>query len=119
MRTPGDMLKALALGADACYIASIALFALAHTMVLQAMPFEPPTQVVWYDGQFKDKFDLEQGAMNLANFIKSCTLEMTEGVKALGKTGIAQVDKADLFALNETVARGVGVPMAYEPYKSH
>lgn len=118
IRTPGDMLKALALGADACYIGSMALFALTHTMVLQALPFEPPTQVVWYDGKFTDKFNIDQGATNLAKFIKACTLELEEGVKALGKTAITQVDKEDLFAINELVARGVGVPMAYEPYST-
>ncbi|HWJ02242.1 MAG TPA: FMN-binding glutamate synthase family protein, partial [Verrucomicrobiae bacterium] len=48
---PGEMLKALALGADAVEIGSAALFAISHTEVLKAVPFEPPTQIVWYTGK--------------------------------------------------------------------
>jgi len=43
MRTPGDVLKAVALGADAVYMGAVALFAMAHTQILKALPFEPPT----------------------------------------------------------------------------
>ncbi|MCL6445218.1 MAG: FMN-binding glutamate synthase family protein, partial [Alicyclobacillus sp.] len=45
IRTPGDMLKALALGADAVYIGTAALFAVVHTQIVKAIPFEPPTQL--------------------------------------------------------------------------
>lgn len=114
MRTPGDMLKVLALGADAVYIGSAALLAVSHTQVLKPMPFEPPTQLVWYDGKYADRFDAAEGARSMARFLKSCTAELIEGVRALGKTSIAQVDKNDLFALDEFVAKGVGVPLAYE-----
>jgi len=111
--TPGDMLKALALGADAVYIGSIALFAMSHTQSFKALPFEPPTQIVWETGKYRSRFQWKKGAVSLAKFITSCTLEMAEGVRALGKTAISQVDRSDLVALDETTAAVTGIPLAW------
>lgn len=115
MRTPGDILKTLALGADAAYIGSAALFAVSHTQVLKAMPFEPPTQIVWYDGKYAADYNVAEGAKSLAKYLKSCQEELLEGVRALGKTSISQVNREDLFALDELTAKGIGVPIAYAP----
>ncbi|ADG81857.1 FMN-binding glutamate synthase family protein [Thermincola potens] len=115
IRTPGDVLKVLALGADAAYIGAIALFAMSHTQVLKPIPFEPPTQLVYYDGKYADKFDIASGAKNLAKFLKSCNDELIEGIRALGKTSVGEVNKDDLIALDDITAKGVGVPLAYEP----
>lgn len=119
--TPGDMLKALALGANAVYIGSIALFAMSHTQSFEALPFEPPTQIVWQTGKYRTRFNWKKGAVSLAKFITSCTLEMAEGVRALGKTAISQVDRSDLIALDETTAAVTGVPAAWHriPQSDH
>jgi glutamate synthase domain-containing protein 2 len=116
IRTPGDMLKAIALGADACYIGAIALFAVSHTEILKSMPFEPPTQVIWHDGHQKTKFDVAKGAQYLCNFLNSCKDELGHGIKALGKTALSEVGREDLMCINEMIAKGCGLPMVYEPY---
>lgn len=116
IRTPGDILKAKALGADACYIGSIALFAVSHPQLYKALPFEPPTSLVWYNAHYSRNFDIQKGAESLNNFLEACNLEIADGVRALGKTSFAQVSKDDLIAIDETVAKGCGIPMAYEPY---
>jgi hypothetical protein len=36
------------------------------------------------------------------------------GIKALGKTSIKEVNRKDLFSLDETISKGLGIPMAYE-----
>lgn len=108
--TPGDFLKALALGADAVGIGTIALFAMAHTQVLEALPFEPPIQVVYQKGIYQKKFDIDKGARHLANYLTSCTEEMREAVRALGKTSISQVSRDDLLALDRNTAEIAGVP---------
>jgi glutamate synthase domain-containing protein 2 len=116
MRNPGDVLKACALGADACYMGSVALFAMTHKQVLKALPFEPPTQVLWHTGKFKKKFKVSEGTKNLYFFLRSCKEELAEGVKALGKTDLQSVDRNDLFAISELVGKGCNLPMAYEPW---
>jgi len=113
--TPGDFLKAIALGADAVYIGTMALFATSHTQVLHPLPFEPPTQIAWYTGKYRKKFNIEQGAKNLANYLKSCSLEMAEGIRALGKTSLQEVNKDDLMALDPLIAEATGVEPAYRP----
>lgn len=116
MRTPGDVLKALALGADAVYMGTMALFAVSHSQSIKVLPFEPPTQLVWYDGKYQKKFKVNEGAKSLANFLTSCNAEIIEGVRALGKTSIKEVSKEDLFALDELTAKGIEVPLAYQEY---
>jgi methylamine---glutamate N-methyltransferase subunit C len=66
IRTPADMLKACALGADACYIGAIALFAMSHTQVLKPLPFEPPTEIIWYKARYANKFNVNEGAQGAA-----------------------------------------------------
>jgi len=111
LATPGDFLKAIALGADAVYIGSIALFAMAHTQVLKAMPWEPPPEIVFFKGKFQHKLNVEEGAKNLSKFLKSCQEEMQEGIRALGKTGIREINKSDLFALDPLTAETAGIPL--------
>jgi len=113
--TPGDFLKAIALGADAVYVGTMALFATAHTQVLHSIPFEPPTQVAWYNGKSQNKFKIEEGAKYLANYLKSCTLEMTEGIKALGKTSLKEVNMEDLISLDPLITEATGITPGYEP----
>lgn len=112
---PGDFLKALALGADAVYIGTAALFATAHKQVLKAMPFVPPSQISWIDGQKANKFSVDEGAQSLAKFIKSCNQEMQMGLSSLGKTSIHQVSKDDLIALNPFIAEVTGVRLGHIP----
>ena len=59
--SPGQYLKAIALGADAIYLGTMALFAASHTQVLKALPFEPPTQVAFYGGKASRRFDWQGG----------------------------------------------------------
>ncbi|CEP66989.1 Aldolase-type TIM barrel [Moorella glycerini] len=110
--TPGDFLKILALGANAVYIGTIALFALTHTQVLKAMPWEPPVQVVFAQGRYQDQLDVDKAAHNLANFLRACNAEIMAGVRALGKKSVRQVNKTDLAALDPVTARALGIPLA-------
>lgn len=116
IRVPGDMLKACALGADACYVGNAALFTVSHTQALKVIPFEPVTQLVWHGGSHEDEFDLEAGATSLANYLKACQQELEKGIRALGKKSLREVNKKDLVALSELIGKGCGVPMAYEPF---
>jgi glutamate synthase domain-containing protein 2 len=110
---PGHFLKAIALGANAISIGTTILFAVAHKQVLQAMPFETPTQITWDDGKFSKQFNINKGAQTVYNFLQSSILEMEDGVRALGKTSIWDVTKDDLMALTPEVAQITGVDLAY------
>ncbi len=116
IRTPGDALKVKALGADACQVGAIALVAVSHGQIHKPLPYEPPTALTWYGEAYADQFDIEKGAKSLQNFFESCKLEMAEGIRALGKTSLSQVDRDDLMTTNEMFARGLNIPMVYQPF---
>ncbi|HEX3015292.1 MAG TPA: FMN-binding glutamate synthase family protein [Desulfobacteria bacterium] len=112
---PGEILKALALGADAVGIGTAAVFAISHTQILKALPWEPPTQIIWYDGKYAAQFDENHGAQNLANYLKSSVTEIADGVRILGKTSIKELSRQDLFALDKETAQITGIPLGYVP----
>lgn len=111
---PGECLKALALGADAVYMGTAFLWAMSHAQIRKTMPWEPPTQLVYFSGSMKRKFNEEKAALHLENFIKSCTQEMEQGIRALGKSSVAELDREhDLVALDEITHNVTKVKRAY------
>lgn len=113
--TPGDFLKALALGADAVYLGTIALFALTHTQALHVLPWEPPTELVFESGRYRNRLSVGQAARHLANYLQAAAAEMAEGIRALGKTSVAELGPEDLMALDPVTAEATGIALAYRP----
>lgn len=113
LKTPGDYLKALALGADAVAIGTIALWAMTHTQVFLSLPYEPPVQAVFFSGADKEKLDVNTAAQNLANYLKSAVDEMKIATATLGKKSLRSVNREDLFALDKDTAEITGLPLAW------
>jgi len=104
LTTPGHFLKALALGADAVYIGSIAIMAALHTQTAKVLPQAPPTQLALYTGKMKDHLDIDAAAHHLANFLQSCREEMQLAVQAVGKTATRELAREDLVAVDKDLA---------------
>jgi glutamate synthase domain-containing protein 2 len=117
LRTPGEFLKAVALGADAVYIGTVALLALVHTQILKTLPGLPPTELIGYTSKLGKRFDQQEAVRSLSNFLISCQEEMGEGLRALGKTSLSQLSRDDLMALDPVTARACGVQLAYQPIR--
>lgn len=110
--TPGQCLKALALGADAIYMATVPLFALAHNQTQKVTPWEPITTLVYYDSPTKTELDVNIAAAGVANMLHSMALEMEEGMRALGKSSLKELSPDDLIALDAFTAEVSGVRQA-------
>lgn len=110
--TPGECLKALALGADAIYLGTLPLFALTHRQLGEVMPWEPLGTLVSYNSVYSKRLDIDIAAENVTNLLKSMTLEMEEGIRALGKSSLAEVGYHDLIALDQWTAEITGVQRA-------
>ncbi|KKM08666.1 glutamate synthase [Clostridiales bacterium PH28_bin88] len=110
--TPGHFLKALALGADAVYTGTAALIALVGAQLMKVAPWEPPTQLVLYNGKLVDRFDEEEGVQSLVNFLKVSVKEMEAALYALGKTAVTRLEPDDLCCLDPLLARTLGVAYA-------
>lgn len=113
--TPGHFLKAMALGADAVYIGSIALIGMLQSQLNIAAPFEPPVQTVLYKGKFKEDLDIDQATTHLSNFLLSCVEEMKMVAYALGKSDLTQIDRSDLVSMDKELSRALGVDYALYP----
>ncbi|WP_078410803.1 FMN-binding glutamate synthase family protein [Priestia abyssalis] len=114
---PGHFLKVLALGADAVYLGSAILFAVSHNQALKALPFEPPTQVVWNQGKFKDQFKKEDGVKAAEKFLTASTEEIKMALRAMGKRSLKELSKKDLVSYDELTAKMIGIPFSFEPWE--
>jgi glutamate synthase domain-containing protein 2 len=109
LTTPGHFMKALALGADAVYIGSIALMATLQSQMMKALPKFPPPQLAVYTGKLADEFDIEEGAQCLANFLNSCTTEMQGALQVLGKSSIDLLNRDDLVTFDKELSEFIGI----------
>ncbi|WP_371372998.1 FMN-binding glutamate synthase family protein [Sporomusa aerivorans] len=112
LTTPGHFLKALALGADAVYIGTIALMAAMQAQVVKTLPQAPPSHLAIYSGRMTDKLDIDKAATHLANFLKSCTVEMQLAVQAVGKQAFKELDRSDLVTVERDLAEFTGIRYA-------
>lgn len=111
--TPGECLKALALGADVIYMATVPLLALTHGQVEKVIPWEPPTTLVFYDSPSSTKLDIDKGTTSVVNTITSFVLEMEEAMRGLGKTSLKELNPQDLAAMDSATAEIAGVRRIY------
>jgi len=111
--TPGQCLKALALGADVVGLATVPLLALVHNQLEKAIPWEPPTTLVFYDSPTKTSLDIDLAATSVVNTLTSMVLEMQEAMRALGKASLKDLGPDDLVALDSVTAAVTGVKRAF------
>jgi glutamate synthase domain-containing protein 2 len=111
--TPGDYLKALALGANAIYIGTIAVMALVGDQMTKTLPFEPPTDLAVYNAKATEKLDIDRGTNNLFNYLNAATQEMGLVCYSLGKTSLSDVTKSDLCTLDPFISRAISVDLGY------
>lgn len=111
--TPGQMLKAIALGADAVYIGTAALMALVGDQMVETAPFEPPTSLLVYTGKMTDHLDVDKSAMNLVRYLSSCVREMEMVAMTLGKTAINDITKSDLCTLDPFISKATNIQIGY------
>ena len=104
LRTPGEFAKALALGADAVYIASIALMASVQSQMRKVVPQTVPPQLIMWDGKFRDDLNVDEAANHLANFLKSSITEMKHLAQVTAKKSLKEITKADLVTVNRDLS---------------
>lgn len=115
LTTPGHFLKALALGADAVYIGSIALMAAIQTQAAKAVPAHEPVQLAVWNGKLTDKLDIDKAAKHLANFLRSCVIEMKYAAQGMGRKSFKDLNRDDLVTVDEGLARLLRIAYAGAP----
>jgi len=113
LQEPGHFLKALALGADAVAIGTVAVFALVGGQVIKATSFEPPTDLALHSGHLRDQLDVDAATASVVRYLVSCLEEMRLVTSSLGKNALRQVDRDDLCALEPWLSWALDLPLGY------
>ena len=115
MTSPGRCLKALALGADAVYIGTVAILSMLSDQAKKTLPWEPTCDMVMHSAghRWNAALDVEHGARSLANYLDSAVTEMRYVVQTLGKTDVHALDRGDMVALDAQTASLCGVRLAW------
>jgi len=111
--TPGRILKALALGADAVYIGTTAVMSMLSGQMADAMPYESVSSMVVYTGKMTDKLDIDKAAENLFRFLNASVREMELVAISLGKTALSDLNNSDLCALDPFLAKATGIQFGW------
>jgi glutamate synthase domain-containing protein 2 len=132
IRSGVDVAKALALGADACYIGTAALIALNCNRPLYlddyaAIGAEPgachhchtgrcPVGITTQDPELRKRLVVEDASLRVYNFLTTMTMELQMLARACGKTNVHSLEPEDLAALTVEASAMARVPLAGTTY---
>jgi len=103
VRTPADIIKALALGADACALATAALFALGCEYYRACNTGNCPTGVATQSERLRGRIDLETGAERVANFFHGTRQVLEDYLRVMGHADLGRLSPRDLIPLTPAV----------------
>ena len=103
IKSSADVLKAIALGADACYIATAALVSLGCTVCQKCYTGKCPWGIATTDLWLTKRINPDIGAKRLAALLRGWSLEIMEMMGGMGINAIESVRG------NRLVLRGVGL----------
>ena len=128
LRHGSDCAKALALGADACYLGTALLIALNCNKPIYiedyhkigAAPYSChhchtgrcPVGITTQDPELSARLDIEEGAARVANFFHALTSEIQILARACGKSDVHHLEPEDLRALTMEASLITGLPLA-------
>jgi methylamine---glutamate N-methyltransferase subunit C len=128
LRHGSDCAKALALGADACYLGTALLIALNCNKPIfiedyhkiGAAPYSChhchtgrcPVGITTQDPELAARLDIAEGSERIANFFHALTSEIQILARACGKNSVHHLEPEDLRALTMEASLITGLPLA-------
>lgn len=109
MTGPGTILKALALGADAVFLGTAALLAVVHTQATKLLPWEPPTNLVFFANRQSRRLNPFLGGESLARFLRNCVEEMRTVALMVGRDHLSEMSPMDLSSTHPKLAEWLGI----------
>ena len=108
-----DMVKAIALGADACAIGTSAIIAGGCIACMQCHIGDCPVGIATQDPEHEKRYNSEVEAHNIHRFLESVRWQIAAITHALGHDDVRDLSRDDLVALTPEAAAITGLP--YEP----
>jgi glutamate synthase domain-containing protein 2 len=106
-----DVAKALALGADAVYMATPCLVAMGCIYCKLCFKGMCPLGITTQNPELRSKLNIEESAKNVANFLTACTEEVKMAAAACGKKNIHELRREDLLSLDTKITQITGIPL--------
>ena len=103
-RTPDEMAKALALGANAVALATSSLMAIGCQQYRACHRGTCPVGIATQDPALRDRLDVATSAERLEAFLRAATAMITDFVRICGHTAVRELNRADLVTLDRHVA---------------
>ena len=123
-----DAAKAIALGADACYIGTAALIALNCNRPIYVEDYEKigaapyachhchtgrcPVGVTTQDPELMKRLPIDEAAERVSNLLHAMTLEIQMLARACGKSDVRHLEPEDMAALTMEASAICGIPLA-------
>ncbi len=105
IRLPADVIKCIALGADACALATASLFALGCEYYRACESGNCPVGITTHKPHLRERIDIEKSAKRVANFYKVMGSVIEDYLRAMGYGSIDEVGKQDLIPLSEAAQK--------------
>ncbi len=110
----GDFAKALALGADAIFVATPLLIAMGCTYCRLCYLGKCPKGITTQTPELRKNLDIDEAAKNISDYIKNCTEEIKMISGACGEDDIHKLNENHLRALSSDMAKIAKVKMVGE-----
>jgi len=111
IRDGSDVVKALAIGADAVAIGTGAMIAMGCVVCLRCHEGKCAYGIGTQDPERRKKLKIDDAAQKVANYIQGMTYEALLIAKAAGKTALANMEREDLRSMTLESCAMTGIPL--------
>lgn len=111
IRDGSDVVKALAIGADAVAIGTGAMIAMGCVVCLRCHEGQCAFGIGTQDPERRKKLNIDDAAQKVANYIQGMTYEAVLIAKAAGKTALANMEREDLRSMTLESCAMTGIPL--------
>ena len=111
IRDGSDVIKALAIGADAVAIGTGAMIAMGCVVCLRCHEGKCAFGIGTQDPERRKKLIIDDAAQKVANYIQGMTYEALLIAKAAGKTALANMEREDLRSMTLESCAMTGIPL--------
>jgi glutamate synthase domain-containing protein 2 len=111
IRDGSDVVKALAIGADAVAIGTGAMIAMGCVVCLRCHEGKCAYGIGTQDPERRKNLNIDEAAQRVANYIQGMTYEAILIAKAAGKTALANMEREDLRSMTLESCAMTGIPL--------
>jgi glutamate synthase domain-containing protein 2 len=109
LRTSADVVKAVAMGADAVAMASAPLMALGCQRYRACNSGKCPMGIATQDPELESRLDLEAGAVRVGNFLNAMIGEIRSFVRITGHDSLVEMSADDLCTTDPSISEASGI----------